>query len=91
MNQYQEFIHKSRYARYLDEHKRRETWEETVNRYVSFMSDRFPKFPGHLEEEIIQMNIMPSQPVVDLNAAARSAAPTESHLSNSRPRVPCVC
>ena len=60
MNQYQEFIHKSRYARYLDEHKRRETWEETVNRYVSFMRDRFPKFPGHLEEEIVQMNIMPS-------------------------------
>jgi len=60
MNQYQEFIHKSRYARYLDEHKRRESWEETVGRYVSFMKGRFPNFPDHLEEEILQMNVMPS-------------------------------
>jgi len=60
MNQYQQFIHKSRYARYLDEHKRRESWEETVGRYVSFMKGRFPNFPDHLEEEILQMNVMPS-------------------------------
>ena len=58
MNQYQQFIHKSRYARYLDEHKRRESWEETVGRYVSFMKGRFPNFPDHLEEEILQMNVM---------------------------------
>ena len=31
MDQYQEYIHKSRYARYLDEEQRREDWEETVN------------------------------------------------------------
>ena len=38
MDQYQEYIHKSRYARYLDEEQRREDWEETVNRYVSLKS-----------------------------------------------------
>jgi len=36
MNQYQEFIHKSRYARWMPEEKRRETWPETVTRYVDF-------------------------------------------------------
>jgi len=40
MNQYQQFIHKSRYARWMPEEKRRETWEETVNRYVDFWVQR---------------------------------------------------
>ena len=40
MDQYQQFIHKSRYARWLPEQKRRETWAETVNRYVAFWVDR---------------------------------------------------
>ncbi len=31
---YQTFIHKSRYARWLDEEGRRETWGETVSRYT---------------------------------------------------------
>jgi ribonucleoside-diphosphate reductase alpha chain len=35
MNLYQEFIHKSRYARYLPELKRRESWKETVDRYMN--------------------------------------------------------
>ena len=35
---YQSFIHMSRYSRWLDEEQRRETWEETVDRYLSFMA-----------------------------------------------------
>ena len=31
---YQSFIHKSRYARWLDTEGRRESWDETVSRYV---------------------------------------------------------
>ena len=34
---YQQFIHKSRYARWIEEESRRENWDETVDRYVSFM------------------------------------------------------
>ena len=30
---YQHFIFISRYSRWLDDQKRRETWEETVDRY----------------------------------------------------------
>jgi len=37
---YQNFIATSRYARWLDNEGRRETWEETVTRYVDFIWDR---------------------------------------------------
>ena len=40
---YQEFIHLSRYSRWLPEKGRRETWNETVTRYFDF-------FTGHIEE-----------------------------------------
>jgi ribonucleoside-diphosphate reductase alpha chain len=40
MGVYESFIHKSRYARYLWEEGRRETWEETVLRYVNFWKDK---------------------------------------------------
>lgn len=40
---YQEFIHLSRYARWDDQLKRRENWEETISRYFTF-------FKSHLEE-----------------------------------------
>ena len=32
---YQSFIHQSRYSRFLDDYGRRETWEETVDRYMT--------------------------------------------------------
>ena len=41
---YQEYIHLSRYARYRYEDNRRETWDETVDRYFEF-------FKEHLKEE----------------------------------------
>ena len=34
---YQQFIHKSRYARWLEDKQRREDWSETVDRYLKFM------------------------------------------------------
>ena len=37
MKIFEDYIHQSKYARYLDEEKRRESWEETVDRYVDFM------------------------------------------------------
>ena len=36
---YQDFIHLSRYSRWLPEENRRETWEETVSRYFDFFVD----------------------------------------------------
>lgn len=37
MSSYNEYIAKSRYARYLDSEGRREHWPETVKRYFDFM------------------------------------------------------
>ncbi len=36
---YRNFIHVSRYARWLEQENRRETWTETVDRYMDFMRD----------------------------------------------------
>ena len=41
--EYQQFIHLSRYARWDYDKERRETWDETVERYFDF-------FKGHLKE-----------------------------------------
>ncbi len=59
---YQNFIAVSRYARWIEEEGRRETWEETVNRYVDFMSE---KVKGHLpipqlKDAITKLEVMPS-------------------------------
>lgn len=39
-SQYEEFIYKSRYARWLEEENRRETWPETVSRLVNYYRSR---------------------------------------------------
>jgi ribonucleoside-diphosphate reductase alpha chain len=40
---YQEYIAKSKYARYLEDKGRRENWTETVDRYFNFMSTHLKK------------------------------------------------
>ena len=40
---YQNFIHKSRYARWDDSLERRETWEETVDRYLDYITEHVKK------------------------------------------------
>ena len=63
MDAYQQYIHKSRYARYLPEEQRRETWRETVERYLNFWMDK--KLLSHKEanelfEDIYNLEVMPS-------------------------------
>ena len=60
---YQTFIHKSRYAKWLDEEGRREDWEETVIRYI----DNVVKREGIDDETeyslyaaILDLDVMPS-------------------------------
>ena len=69
---YQQFIHKSRYARWLDDEQRRENWDETVERYLQFMVDHVKKKHGFdieevtpgdmglLRQAILSQDIMPS-------------------------------
>lgn len=58
----QSFIHKSRYARWLESEQRREEWPETVDRYVSFFASRFPDlYPAERVKSAIQsLRAMPS-------------------------------
>ena len=63
MDKYQQFIHKSRYARWLSSEGRRETWEETVQRYVDFWVNRKQidkKTATRLYEGIHSQKVMPS-------------------------------
>ena len=66
---YQQFIHKSRYARWLPENKRREDWHETVARYFDFFEQHLdknckykltPKTRAYLEEKVLNLDVMPS-------------------------------
>lgn len=68
MDVYQQFIHKSRYARYIDEENRREHWDETVDRYVNFMKDHVSKYNiatddsvwPEIRDAILNLEVMPS-------------------------------
>ena len=61
---YQSYIHTSRYARWLPDEERRETWEETVSRYIDFFRDRTDKLePNNVQElynSILNLEVMPS-------------------------------
>lgn len=66
---YQEFIHKSRYARWLWDENRRENWDETVARYFSFFDEHIKDVTGYsvtkeerkqLEDAVLNLEIMPS-------------------------------
>ena len=68
-NDYQNFIALSRYARWLPEKNRRETWEETVARYFDFMEEHLkentnqelvPKTRKILEDAVCNLEVMPS-------------------------------
>lgn len=63
MDVYQSYIHKSRYARYLPDEQRRETWDETVDRYISYFKNRGSlddKTGEELREAITALEVMPS-------------------------------
>tara|TARA_A100001388_G_scaffold18622_1_gene12294 strand:+ start:35 stop:1951 length:1917 start_codon:yes stop_codon:yes gene_type:complete len=66
---YQEFIHLSRYSRWLPKEGRRETWRETVTRYFDFFQEHLKQsckysldksLREELEDAVIHLKIMPS-------------------------------
>jgi ribonucleoside-diphosphate reductase alpha chain len=66
MDQYREYIAASRYARYIDDKGRRETWEETVQRFIDYIFDRTPAIAEDQETKkelftaILNHELMPS-------------------------------
>jgi ribonucleoside-diphosphate reductase alpha chain len=66
---YQQFIHLSRYSRWLEKEGRRETWEETVERYFKFFDEHLSenhklqldsKIRRELKDAVLNLEIMPS-------------------------------
>ena len=70
MDQYQEYIAASRYARFIDDKGRRENWGETVDRFVQYVFSRTPAISedSALKEEIYNAifnhEVMPSMRAV---------------------------
>lgn len=62
MDQYSKFIAASRYARWLQDEGRRETWDETVSRYIGFWTERDldPIVANDLFRAIANLEVMPS-------------------------------
>lgn len=65
MDAYQQFIHISRYSRWRDDLGRRETWPETVQRYVDFFDKRTEYqftdvLQGDVKHAILNLEVMPS-------------------------------
>lgn len=64
---YQSFIATSRYARWIEDEKRRENWGETVNRYVTNVVDLLAvddTTKGQIEQAILNLDVMPSMRAV---------------------------
>jgi ribonucleoside-triphosphate reductase len=78
-NPYENFIALSRYARWISDENRRETWGETVDRYFDFMLNHLGKNYGYTPDEnllkemkdaVYNRNVMPSMRAVMTAGAA---------------------
>ena len=65
---YQQFIHLSRYSRFIWDQGRRETWDETISRFFNFFEEHLKEKHKHdisnirkeLEEAVLSQKVMPS-------------------------------
>lgn len=70
MTDYMRYIHKSRYARFNEEKGRRETWEETIQRYIHYFISKYSKeeidydIIHQVEKAILNLEVMPSMRAV---------------------------
>jgi len=69
--EYQSFIYLSRYSRWMEEHNRRETWDETVSRLINFFQNHVENNLGvknqldtkdwsTIKNSILSLEVMPS-------------------------------
>lgn len=69
---YEQLIHKSRYARWLDSEGRREEWPETVSRFIGFVRKHLAELDVSLrdkeyqeiEQAILELRVLPSMRLV---------------------------
>jgi ribonucleotide reductase, class II len=88
LSPYQNFIAVSRYARWLDDENRRETWPETVQRYIEFMrrhlSENYnydPKDPifAEVRDAAVALDIVPSMRAIMTAGEALERNPLASY------------
>ncbi|MBU0455640.1 MAG: ATP cone domain-containing protein [Pseudomonadota bacterium] len=77
-NTLSEFVFLRTYARWIDQEGRRETWIETVDRYIHFMKEQLgnkltAKEYSELREAILQQEIMPSMRLLQFAGTAAKA------------------
>jgi ribonucleoside-triphosphate reductase len=70
----------SKYAKYIPEQKRRETWDEIVNRYVNMMVKKYPK----LEDAIFASAVLIRQKKILPSMRALQFAGPAAEVNNSR-------
>lgn len=91
MNQFQSFIFYRSYSRWRDELQRRETWEETVERLIDYLTEDLPKSSPNkfelssvtrnsLRKAIVNCDVMPSMRA--LWAAGKAARASNISLYN---------
>ncbi len=70
-----EFVYLRTYARWIESEQRRETWVETVDRYVSFMKENLgdkltKKEYAEVREAILKQEVMPSMRAMQFSGPA---------------------
>lgn len=66
-------IHYSKYARYINELKRRELYEETVDRYINMMKKRYPGLKGDIDKFsslVYNRKVLPSMRAMQFSGKA---------------------
>ncbi len=74
-----EFVYYRTYARWIDAERRRETWIETVDRYINFMRERLgkklrPSEYAELRQAILKQEVMPSMRLLQFAGSAANAS-----------------
>lgn len=74
-----EFVYYRTYARWIDSERRRETWIETVDRYLGFMRQHLgsklrPGEYAELREAILRQEVMPSMRLLQFAGTAAEAS-----------------
>ncbi|KKW27681.1 MAG: Ribonucleoside-triphosphate reductase [Candidatus Kaiserbacteria bacterium GW2011_GWB1_52_6] len=70
-----EFVYLRSYARWIESEQRRETWVETVDRYMAFMKENIgeklmPREYRELREAILKQEVMPSMRAMQFSGEA---------------------
>lgn len=64
--QYQQYIHLSKYSRWIPEENRRETWEETVSRFIRCVVDPHITGDGFREQDGNELSMTIRQAILNL-------------------------